>query len=329
MNQSQRLGLFLAIGMCVCLQYSSLTLITRGGTGSSDSRWGGDDDDDDDSFLGYQVDGINVGEHATTIAIKNETNDPSTKTKQGFISSKLRRVTPIHISGDEQHTRYMQTHYELVRCTRPASKSSRQHKVSISPRIVAVDICLESAHDYLDTAHYLKGSHNKKYVELSTNSIPSDTPIINESWYEPNALEFSAGKAYNTKECKPMHKWQTQSFPFCNSFHEISHQSLKVINVGGERIAFEGQYQLHNANRNFVYKTLKYSKDSYHDDRARRKVEEQQVDSLILERASSSKFIPNIYGYCGLASLMDYMPEGNMHGKSTPKALILSYFWYE
>ena len=43
------------------------------------------------------------------------------------------------------------------------------------------------------------------------------------------------------------------------------------------------------------------------------KVEEQRRDSLVMERTTSSNFIPEIYGYCSVAVLMDFMPEGNMH----------------
>jgi hypothetical protein len=42
-------------------------------------------------------------------------------------------------------------------------------------------------------------------------------------------------------------------------------------------------------------------------------IEQQRKDSLVMERTTSSKFIPSIHGYCSLAVMMDFMPEGNMH----------------
>lgn len=42
-------------------------------------------------------------------------------------------------------------------------------------------------------------------------------------------------------------------------------------------------------------------------------IEQQRKDSLVMERTTSSQFIPSIHGYCSLAVMMDYMPEGNMH----------------
>lgn len=58
----------------------------------------------------------------------------------------------------------------------------------------------------------------------------------------------------------------------------------------------------------FVYKTMRYTSeiDTY-------LVEQQRKDSLVMERTTSSKFIPDIHGYCSLAVMMDFMPEGNMH----------------
>ena len=44
-----------------------------------------------------------------------------------------------------------------------------------------------------------------------------------------------------------------------------------------------------------------------------RQIEQQRKDSLVMERTTSSKFIPDIHGYCSLAVVMDFMPEGNMH----------------
>ena len=140
------------------------------------------------------------------------------------------------------------------------------------------------------------------HTKLEVDSIPFDAPSIDKSWYTPNAYEFV--DAYDTNVCEPMHEWQTQSYPNCNTFHELNYHNMRMINKGGARVAFEMQTE----ENTFVYKTIKYSKSV-----STRKVEEQRKDSLILERASSSIFIPSIHGYCSLGIMMDYMPEGNMH----------------
>mmetsp|Transcript_14398 Transcript_14398/g.29520 ORF Transcript_14398/g.29520 Transcript_14398/m.29520 type:complete len:571 (+) Transcript_14398:215-1927(+) len=127
------------------------------------------------------------------------------------------------------------------------------------------------------------------------------------SWYLPNALDHIDG--YDLEQCEHMYDWQLQSFPDCNKFHEMNWFGLKMINSGGSRTAFQlKQYLPHHSPQKFVYKTTKYHKEI--DDHY---IEQQRKDSLVMERTSGSKFIPNIWGYCGLAVMMDFMPEGNMH----------------
>lgn len=63
-----------------------------------------------------------------------------------------------------------------------------------------------------------------------------------------------------------------------------------------------------NSVSKFVYKTIKYSSEV-----AVSMVEQQRKDALLMGQRSSSKFIPNLYGYCSVGVMMDFMPEGNMH----------------
>ena len=215
------------------------------------------------------------------------------------------------ITAANERTRYMQNHYELVRCT--PDESSKQHKASSAPtRIVTVDACLnlKSTPATNTNIHHLKGNNEHHYVELSKNSIPSDPPIIDKSWYEPNANNFRHG--YDSNACKPLHKWQSKSFPNCNTFHEITQEKLRMINYGASRVAFETRYHIDtNQEEKFVFKTLLWIKDA-----SERKVEEQRVDALIMERLLGSSYIPDIHGYCGIGMMMDYISDGNMHGKS-------------
>ena len=81
---------------------------------------------------------------------------------------------------------------------------------------------------------------------------------------------------------------------------------MRVINSGGSRIAFEMKQHLDDGRESkFVYKTAKYRFDI-----SMRRVEEQRKDAMVMERTTSSKYIPDIHGYCGLGLMMDFMPEG-------------------
>lgn len=142
--------------------------------------------------------------------------------------------------------------------------------------------------------------YTAKFVE---DSMPPDGPLVQPDWYEPNAYEWVDG--YDMDVCIPMNDWQAKSYPTCNTFHEIDLGKLRVINTGGSRIAFEMKVQDGRNERKYVYKTIKYSKEI-----TMKKIEEQRKDSMVMERTTASKFIPDIWGYCSLGVMMDFMPEG-------------------
>jgi len=151
-----------------------------------------------------------------------------------------------------------------------------------------------------------------------------DSSPIDKSWYTPNAYLFLDGSGVDNQRCELMHDWQVGNFVNCNSFHELELSKMRMINKGGSRIAFEmkqivppkpnnsQQPDQQNFGKNsvskFVYKTIKYSSEV-----AVSMVEQQRKDALLMGQRSSSKFIPNLYGYCSVGVMMDFMPEGNMH----------------
>ena len=149
---------------------------------------------------------------------------------------------------------------------------------------------------------------NRPAAAAAAFDCPSEyCATITPAWYDPIALDYVDG--YHKTNCEPMYEWQMAAYPTCNAFHEIRMDKLKVLNSGGSRTAFEMRIVLEDGSiGKFVYKMVKYSKEF-----DQRKIDEQRKDSLIMERTTSSKFIPNVYGYCSLAVTMDLMPEGNMH----------------
>ena len=58
----------------------------------------------------------------------------------------------------------------------------------------------------------------------------------------------------------------------------------------------------------YVYKTMKYRKKI--NGVAQR---QQRIDGLIMERTSTSDFVPDLHGFCGVAELMEHMPGGTLH----------------
>ena len=111
------------------------------------------------------------------------------------------------------------------------SRSNEDHQTRyIHPRILIID-------EFLHVDSLIVHNNNNRLIE-STNT----TILIDQSWYNtPNANNFRHGYA---EECKPIHDWQTQSFPTCNTFHEeiMTPLNMRLINRGSARIAFEARY---------------------------------------------------------------------------------------
>lgn len=127
--------------------------------------------------------------------------------------------------------------------------------------------------------------------------------------------------------CSPMVEWQTKFYPTCNMIHELplieSNDAMKnyinttlenledqvvLINIKGSwRDVWKvtQQYFRHGDEpEHTVLKTLKYNRDfdyeSFHL---------QNVDSMAMERLTSSPYVANEYGFCGQSVLTEYAPR--------------------
>ena len=117
----------------------------------------------------------------------------------------------------------------------------------------------------------------------------------------------------HTPHCTPMQPWQTTSFPSCSSIHELDFYSksrtaeFKFLTSGGYNDIFSLQDELLGVNPPLAIKILqegtKYTDRNY--DRVRR-------DGLILERSTSSRYVTDIYGFCGFLVLVPYADGGNL-----------------
>lgn len=94
----------------------------------------------------------------------------------------------------------------------------------------------------------------------------------------------------DNKDCKPMHSWQHEPKPSCNTIHEINMENTRYIASGYFRSAYwmpdgfgsEAVIKILNYNRNFtLFDSLLH-----------------QDDAKAYEMTQGSQYIPNIYGYC-------------------------------
>ena len=68
-------------------------------------------------------------------------------------------------------------------------------------------------------------------TKVSEQDMPDDLPLINSTWYEPNAAQYQKD-IYDLQTCQPMHDWQLKSYSNCNSFHELELTKIRYITSG-------------------------------------------------------------------------------------------------
>jgi hypothetical protein len=139
----------------------------------------------------------------------------------------------------------------------------------------------------------------------------------------------------NHPECVPMHSWQTQSYPTCNLIHETdltmliyrsdirsrgnhtihpNHLTELVLSPALVRLKAHGYfrdvYEIKDTDKisRLAFKTNRFERtfDAWTLDRHR-------MDALVMDRMTRSKYIMDIYGYCGVASLVEYATGDLMH----------------
>jgi len=118
--------------------------------------------------------------------------------------------------------------------------------------------------------------------------------------------------------CIPKAQWQTASFPNCNSVHEISllgaaerrngtsgyddavqEQQLSVLGEGWFRTTWMLESpQGNNVTETTVLKTLRLERDFTHEF-----YELHRRDAVAMERLTSSKYVVDVYGYCGQSAI--------------------------
>jgi len=127
---------------------------------------------------------------------------------------------------------------------------------------------------------------------------------------------------FEVGNCKAMHQWQLEAYPTCNLLHETDMNKLDHVGRGG----FRDVWAMTEWNGTKVaVKTLADRKKFTHKeyDRHRR-------DAVVMALLTSSKHIPNIYGYCTNSGMFDFSANGTMEDhmkKRWTKQQKLRYSW--
>lgn len=160
--------------------------------------------------------------------------------------------------------------------------------------------------------------HHSDYHSFWTKADKIGWRNVKNSKDNYQSEDFYLDPYVESEECIPMHEWQTQSFPSCNSFHELdmtvfrrkqsdthSIRTMKFLGNGYFRDVFMIRDSI---DEKLAVKTLRYETQTFNE----RNTDRHRKDALVAERLTSSPYIANIYGYCGNSALYEYAEQGTL-----------------
>jgi hypothetical protein len=157
-------------------------------------------------------------------------------------------------------------------------------------------------------------------TELNSNDENVPSGDEDTSTQEDKVLSSTADTAAwdPDQECIPMADWQTTFHPSCNSVHEmdmpylLTKEAYSLVSEKGfwrnawkvdMNVAENGMSPVSN----IVIKSLKYiHKPTFET------FELNRVDGVSMEQLTHSRYITDIYGYCGTTSLQEFAGAGNL-----------------
>jgi hypothetical protein len=151
---------------------------------------------------------------------------------------------------------------------------------------------------------HLHGQQENSTTVRSRTVNPLGAPCCEE--YK----QFYMGK-WDSDDCEPMASWQTHSFPTCNTIHErdLATFYLNYLGKGWLRVAWLDQdYASAPLQTNLVFRTARNMINTHGEARLElpMKLHQDRLESLALERLTSSPRIINEYAYCALAMISEF-----------------------
>jgi len=203
---------------------------------------------------------------------------------------------PVSVTTSHQVTKYSPL---------GASSHNRRHFPPSSSRRYVLLITMLGAISFMGSLFTLDLLEAREMLLLTEHSYHRIVFLEDNVWPRPTKLldqRIIEGLTSNTTMSQEGHirgqncifprPWQNQSFPNCNTFHEIDMlASTDYLGRGWFRTVWKHHEDL-------VLKTLRLDRefiDEYYELHRR--------DALAMERLTYSKFVMDIYGYCGQSAM--------------------------
>ena len=152
----------------------------------------------------------------------------------------------------------------------------------------------------------------------AANPIQADTMSnIKRQEALRNSRDYRTGRAeeFETDECKAQYQWQKRSYPTCNHLFEqdLTHlESVTPERTETVRILAHGYWRdvwkvQDGKDNRMVLKTMRYEHDFQE-----RNYDRHRRDAVAMEQLTSSRWVMNIYGYCGNSGLFEFADGGSL-----------------
>ena len=166
----------------------------------------------------------------------------------------------------------------------------------------------------------------RKVIDYNKSVVTDATQLYDKKSSGDEAIKDTMEMKYFPRHeikgdtCVPMSPWQSMSFPTCNNLHEmglvssLEDTSLRLLSSSGSwRDAWRFKAwvpfnEKHNILDNVILKTIK-SGHTLQD----RYFEHSRVDALAMERLTSSRYVMNIYGFCGMSVVTERGTDDIIH----------------
>jgi hypothetical protein len=152
-------------------------------------------------------------------------------------------------------------------------------------------------------------------IEVPPMSSLRQQTLVEDSDY----YDHEGGKdPFETKDCVAQHAWQNAMYPTCTLFHERdmtsfyrherqsnsnnhTNEAVRIVAKGGWRDVWVLSQDNSKVELPHVLKTLRWKHGINEQN-----LDTNRRDSLTMERLTSSKYVMDIFGYCGTSSLVEF-----------------------
>lgn len=116
------------------------------------------------------------------------------------------------------------------------------------------------------------------------------------------------------EECQSIYSWENDSYPSCNTMHEVGW----ISSIGKDTGSVQSQL-INNGlwrdvwkltelgSHNVALKTLRYEQEF-----KKFVYNSQRIDAILMEKLTASENVASIYGFCGFSGLFDFSDGGDL-----------------